>query len=240
MYHHCSNAKETDMVTGRHELAIGVFQDRLHAFKAIEELHSTGFSDEQIGFIGKETGIRPLQESAEESRVTTTTTGVIGGGMIGGLLGAAVALLIPGIGPTIAGGILGAAFGGAALGAATGGIIGTLAKLGLTEEDIQMYKQELSKGKIIVTVQTGQRYNEAHRILHQNGAQDIQTAPRTPMNEQEQSSPYEPTDVSSAMPGPVPAPDIHTPMPVPPIEKPEEEREENTTPSEPTHKEDSE
>lgn len=176
------------MASHHHMIAIGVFKDRLHALKALEELKAAYFSEDALGYICREEEKQTLQETVEETRIEATTTGAIGGGVLGGVLGAAVALLIPGVGPAIAGGVLGAVLGGAALGAATGGFFGALRGMGITEEEIYYYKHELEQGRTIVTVQAQERCTEAQNILRHNGAYDMETQPADNIQQPESDS----------------------------------------------------
>lgn len=113
--------------------------------------------------------------ATDDSKTETTAAGVVGGGVLGGILGAAAALLIPGLGPAIAGGILTAVLGGAAIGAVTGGLIGALTNMGVPENEARFYQDELRAGRTLVTVQAGDRYDEALAILRRNGAYDATT-----------------------------------------------------------------
>jgi hypothetical protein len=160
------------MSTTVHSTAIGVFADRVKAFKAIGELHLAGFEDNQIGFVGRNGDPATLETTINSAKTESAVAGVVGGGVIGGALGAAVALLIPGFGPAIAGGILGATLGGAALGATAGGFIGALEGMGVPQEDARYYQDQLEAGSTIVTVQAGPRYQEALDILRRYGSYD--------------------------------------------------------------------
>ena len=202
------------MIPSTHSIAVGVFTDRLQAFKAIEDLRNNGFSDDLIGFIGKEGNTGPLQDTVQETRIGSVATGAVGGGVLGGVLGAAAALLVPGIGPAIAGGIIGATLGGAALGAATGGLLGTLTGMGLSDEEAQYYQNELVAGRTIVTVKAGQRYAEAQNILQRNGSSEAENNPLRQNPGVIAETYYVSPDVSATMPGPVAAPGIYTPEPI--------------------------
>lgn len=196
-----------------HSIAVGVFKNRLQAFKAIEDLHNAGFNDDLIGFIHKEGDTEPLQATIEETHIASIAKDAVGGGVLGSVLGAAAALLIPGIGPMLAGGILGATLGGAALGVATGSLLGMFTGMGLSEEEAHYYQNELAAGNTIVTVKAGQRYTDAQDILQRNGSKQAATPSTQENPETLTAADYEPIDVSATMPGPVPAPDIYTPEP---------------------------
>jgi len=166
--------------------AVGVFTDRVQADRALEALHNAGFSDDQIGFIqrdlrdtasGQATTDATAVEATSEEKSGAAATGAVGGGILGGLLGAAAALVVPGIGPALAGGILVTTLGGAAIGAVAGGVIGALTNMGIPEEEAQYYQQELSAGRMLLTVNAGNRYEEAMTLLRSQGAYDVYTQP---------------------------------------------------------------
>ena len=179
------------MVTGERSTAVGVFERRADAERALSELRQAGFGEDELGIVaprgdaaadvdlekyprdptelGQETGTR-----AEEQAVS----GAVTGGAIGGVIGAAAALLIPGIGPVLAGGILAAALSGAATGAAVGGLVGAFSGLDVPEEEAHSYEREFRAGRTIVTARARGRYQEAVAILRRSGARDLDT-PRT-------------------------------------------------------------
>ncbi len=185
-------------------VVVGVFSDPTQAGQAVEELHRSGFGDDQIGFARKGEGEQVESGHAAEGSLPGKGTGTQAGGtaakgvVIGGILGAAAALLIPGVGPVIAGGILGPILGGATAagvgaagavaGGAVGGIVGALTGLGIPEQEAEYYQGQLEQGRTLVTVKAVGRYDEARSILHRFGAYDIQdqgtattdTMPTTP------------------------------------------------------------
>jgi hypothetical protein len=158
---------------------VGVFTEQAAAERAIEALYRAGFSDNQIGFVTRDTRSQdmPTATETESDKGTMTAAGAVSGGVIGGILGAAAALLIPGVGPAIAGGILTATIAGAAVGAVAGGLVGALTSMGVPEEEAQYYQQELAGGRTIVTVNAAERSSDALNILRSLGAYDVTTAP---------------------------------------------------------------
>jgi outer membrane lipoprotein SlyB len=168
---------------------VAVFDDRSQAEKALSELQRAGFNDDKIGIVGRQAnqtdpgqaGNKPatnggeVREQADEaiaadSKTTDRTfTGVVTGGVVGSLVGAAAALLVPGIGPVIAGGILTGVLLGASGGIVAGGILGALTNLGLPENEARYYETEFNAGRTLVTVQAGDRTQEAESILRANG-----------------------------------------------------------------------
>ena len=154
--------------TGRRATAIGVFEDRPTAERAIDRLRQAGFTSERIGFVWQDPDAEGVREEGAQAG-EGAATGAITGGVIGGLLGAAAALLIPGVGPVVAGGILAASLGGAALGATAGGLVGALVGMGVPEEEARYYQGEFESGRVLVTVEAGDRYDEANEILRTHG-----------------------------------------------------------------------
>ena len=67
------------------------------------------------------------------------------------------------------GGLLASVLASAAAGAGAGTIGGALLGMGLTEDDVDYYYDEVSAGRILVTVRAGNRYEEAMTILRRNG-----------------------------------------------------------------------
>jgi len=160
--------------------AVGVFEDRQHAQRAVEELRRVGFREDQIGIAGRDGG------AATTSEATTTTGSNVGiGAAAGAGTGAAVGLLwgiavvaglLPAIGPAIAGGTLAALLSSAAGGAAAAGVIGALIGLGIPEEEAKYYEGEFHAGRTIVTVKADGRYDEAVAILRRHNGYDYSSA----------------------------------------------------------------
>jgi uncharacterized protein (TIGR02271 family) len=83
---------------------------------------------------------------------------------------------LPAIGPAIAGGTLAAILASAATGAAAAGLAGALIGLGIPKEEAEYYEGELRAGRTIVTVQAGDRYDEAASILRRYDSYDYASA----------------------------------------------------------------
>src|SRR5262249_26089341 len=147
--------------------------DRQRANRAVEELKRGGFRDDQIGVAGRhdeaeaETGTR-----TEEGAVT----GFLAGAGLGGLVGLGiVAGLIPAVGPALPGGTRAAVLAGAAGGAGVGGRAGALARAGTPEDEARYYESEFYAGRVLVTVTTDGRDDEAIAALRRHGAYDLHT-----------------------------------------------------------------
>jgi len=69
--------------------------------------------------------------------------------------------------------MLAVALGAAVLGAVTGGLVSTLIDMGIPEDEALYYQQELAKGRTLVTVKTGGRYQDAVIVLRQSRAYDV-------------------------------------------------------------------
>jgi hypothetical protein len=164
---------------------VGVFENRVDAERAVDELRGLGFGDEQLGFAMRELGggtapsrDESSQALAEEEHETgrEAAKGVVTGGVVGGVLGALATGLIPGIGPVLAAGLLAGILGGAAVGAAAGGLIGSLVSLGIPEEEARYYQREFENGRAVVTVNAGPRADAASEVLRRRGAHDVHDA----------------------------------------------------------------
>jgi uncharacterized protein (TIGR02271 family) len=79
-------------------------------------------------------------------------------------------LAIPGIGPIVAGGTLASTLAGAGIGAAAGGLLGALVGMGVPEEDARHFDQGFRAGGTLVTVNAGNRAEEARECLYESGA----------------------------------------------------------------------
>jgi len=162
--------------TTSRDLAVGVFDDRDDAERAINGLKDAGFNPDQISVMARD---RDQQGSLAEDTGTEAGTGAATGALTGGLLGGVAgwligigALAIPGIGPIIAAGPLAAAIGGAALGAAGGGLIGALTGAGVPEDEAKHYEDRFKSGGILVTVNAPGRYDDARTILREYNGHD--------------------------------------------------------------------
>ena len=152
------------MTTQDRDTAVGVFTDFTHAEQAIEELRSSGFASDQIGFVADDPA---KMEAPPVGSGTRAGRGAVVGADVGGVLGAAVgltvaAVVVPVAGPVIVGGLLA----GALMGGASGGILGAL--IGLNPSGgrgARHCEQQFHSGRSLVTVQAGDRYEEAVAIL---------------------------------------------------------------------------
>jgi hypothetical protein len=172
----------TMSTTTRGSTVVGVFDDREEARDAIEALKDNRFAAESISILSPDT--QAAQEIAVDTGTQAATgaaSGAVAGGILGGVGGWLVgigALAIPGIGPFIAAGAIATAIGGAAIGAGVGAIAGALVGMGVPEEHAEYYEGEARAGKTLVTVRAEARYDDAQRILRDNGAYDVESRGR--------------------------------------------------------------
>ena len=170
------------MTTTTRAVLVAVFDDRMEAERAVDELEQVGFSHHDVGFALR--GSDVVRGGMVTDAVGTKDdrgmlTGAVTGGVVGGLIGAAAALIVPGVGPVLAAGVLATSLGYAGAGVAIGGILGAMTGAGLSEEEAQYYERQLHAGKAIVTVATRGRDAEVAEILRKHGGYDMQTCPHT-------------------------------------------------------------
>jgi uncharacterized protein (TIGR02271 family) len=175
-----AQSRETSGTTQGRSTAVGVFEDRTHADRAVAELRQAGFREDQIGVAMRHNaGDFELNMDTDEGNSEVgagAATGALTGLGLGALAGLGVlAGVIPVIGPAIAGGTLGVILSNAAAGAGIAGLVGALIGLGIPEEEASYYQGEFEAGKVVVTVQAADRVREAEEILSRNYAYNIHT-----------------------------------------------------------------
>jgi hypothetical protein len=168
------------MATLEDRTVLALFADRGRAEAAMDKLRHAGFDGDRVGFVtrheagtAEQTPTARVEGKAEDGAVT----GAVAGGALGALAGAAAVAFIPGIGPVLAGGILLGVLGGAAAGAAAGTYLGPFVAMGLSEEDSRTIERELAEGRTVVTVQAGDRAEQAADILRRHGATHVRELP---------------------------------------------------------------
>jgi hypothetical protein len=155
-------------------VAIGVFEDNVQAQNAIAELRRAGFTESQIGVaVRDELETSDLAHKMEQGSHAGegAVAGMVAGAGIGGAWALGIAAgVLPAIGPIIAGGVLASILASAATGAAAGGLMGALIGMGVPEEEARHYDEHFHAGRVIVTVDAGDRFPEARSILTSFGA----------------------------------------------------------------------
>jgi len=168
------------MTTTTRTLLVGVFDDRMEAERAVDELEHSGFSHDEVAFALRGSDVVEggmLTDAVGAKDATGAVAGAVTGGVVGGLFGAAAALIVPGVGPVLAAGILATSLGYAGAGVAIGGILGAMTGAGLSEDEAKFYEKQFHNGKAIVTVFAGDREAEAAAILQKHGGYDMHNCP---------------------------------------------------------------
>ena len=163
------------MTTEQRQHVVAAFESREHAERALDDLRAAGFRDDDIGWAMRHEEAPEGVENKADDAAGGAVTGAVAGGALGALGAAAAMALIPGIGPFIGGGILATILTGAGAGAAAGGLLGALTGIGVSEDEAQYYDEEFRSGRAVMTVNAGDRYDEARAILRRHGGYDYET-----------------------------------------------------------------
>jgi len=170
------------MQSNQRSTVVGVFRDHAEADRAVADLRRAGFTDSDIGLVGRSPeGMATTTTGGHtEEHTSAASEGALAGALTGAGLGGLVGLgilagIIPAIGPVIAGGTLMALIANAGAGAAIGTLAGSLVGSGVPEDEANYYHGEFEQGRTIVTVKAGSRYDEAATILRNHGAYDMHT-----------------------------------------------------------------
>jgi hypothetical protein len=164
------------MGTAIRSTVIGVFTTQSQAQSAVNELRRQGFTESEIGVASKHeqlTGSDQRLDVADDVADSTTDGAVtgaavgVGAGTLWGL--GILAGVLPAIGPVIAGGTLAALAGSAAAGAAAGGLGGALLGMGISEDETGYYDSEFANGRVIVSVDAGDRVASAEKVILDHG-----------------------------------------------------------------------
>jgi len=147
---------------------IGVFGSEQQAERAVEELRRSGFSDNEISVVGKDSG-RHKKGGMAGGDVSNGATWGAGIGGAAGLLATAGALAIPGFGPILALGPLA----GTLTAAAGGGLAGALVDFGIPEDQSRQYERDIKEGKFLAVLKTSQDARKAERCLRDQDATDV-------------------------------------------------------------------
>lgn len=156
---------------------IGVFATRSEAEAALRDLRAAGFQDDKIGLVARNASGQLVDEGGETYADEGAVAGLVAGAGVGTLVGLGVlAGVIPVVGPAIVAGTLGTILTNAVGGAAVLGIAGALIGWGIPEDDAKYYEAEVKAGRFLVTVDAGDRKDEAWAVLHRHGGYTKATA----------------------------------------------------------------
>ncbi|MBA3551150.1 hypothetical protein H0W32_03005 [Patescibacteria group bacterium] len=147
---------------------IGVFNNRVDAEGAINELKTLGIKETDLSYVWASSETETVVADGSGSAIAGGTgAGVTTGAVVGALAGLAVANgILPGLGALFVAGPLAAALGltgavattaaGAMTGAAAGGLVGALSGLGVSDTDAKIYEERIRGGGILVTAHSSQ------------------------------------------------------------------------------------
>ncbi|HEX6552602.1 MAG TPA: hypothetical protein VF026_07555 [Ktedonobacteraceae bacterium] len=179
------------MAMPERSIIVAVFAERGEADRAIEELQNAGFLNEQIRFEQQEATRHPM---------------AMPGGNVGGVpapfgtTAATPAPIITSDEPTKEGGLIGRIM-RLFTGRTDARIVDDLVAMGVPEEEARYYQSEFELGHPIVTVEAGDRREDALVILRANGAYDFTTPRGThdPNAQAETTTPNAPQEADDSM-----------------------------------------
>ena len=169
------------MSTVHQTVAVGIFDRLRMAQQAVEELRADGFMEGQIGLIGRQVEVTqiPTEPTKDEQRKADGALGgIVTGAGLGGLWAIGIEIeLLPAIGELVLGGLFSGLLAGAVAGAAAGGIAGSLIAAGLPRHQAEKFDEQVKAGRVVITVRTDDRYDDALTILRANGGEIGSGAP---------------------------------------------------------------
>lgn len=161
---------------------MGIFKNRDDAEAAVQLLRDNGFDAGNMGLVMREKNAPEesrddetvdVDNREDQNEATGATVGTVIGSVAGLLAGLSLTV-VPGIGPIIAGGTVAAALSGATLGAAGGGLLGSLVKLGVSEDEAGFYEKRVREGGALLTLDIPDRdVAQARSLLSQAGAEQF-------------------------------------------------------------------
>jgi hypothetical protein len=168
------------MYTTNPTTVVGVFQDHTQAERAVRELKHVGLPRSQITVLARNAG-GAAQAMALRKEGSKAAVGAVAGALLGAGIGALYAIAIagiglPGLGPVLFGkSLLVSLLCSAGVGAVAAGIAGALIGLGIPREEARFDDDEVHGDRVLVTMRTDGRDDEADAIFRRFGAYDIYT-----------------------------------------------------------------
>ena len=154
--------------------ALGIFDDKAQAAKAIHSLKNAGFKDADIGIASREWSKQFDSVRVDEQHIAEK--GAVAGAALGAGLGAVFglvgAVVVPGAIPVLAGSAVVSALLGGAAGAAGGAFAGPFIAMGFSDAEAEEHARHVQEGKIVVIVHAPDRHEEARKIMVRQGAYD--------------------------------------------------------------------
>ena len=161
--------------------AIAIFDDRVQAQRAIEQLKRAGFTEKEIGVTARDMESRDSASLTAAKRRTPKRARSRASRRVpaSARSGASVSwpACCPGSVPPLPAALLQRFCRALRPAPRRPGVAGTLIGLGIPEEEANYYDQEFQAGRVVVTVDAGARFQEAQSILVQNSGYDMPSAP---------------------------------------------------------------
>ena len=147
----------------------GIFDSRIEAERALNELLNRGFSESDISIIMSDKTKTKFFGDSGHGAAEGGLAGAALGGALGALAAALVAVgtvVIPGAGLVVAGPIV-AALSGAGAGATVGGLAGALGGAGFDAAEASKFEDAVKAGKAVLVVQVDneEESRTAHTVL---------------------------------------------------------------------------
>lgn len=165
-------------------LLTAVYDDNVHAARALDALVAQGFERHDISVLMAREVLERLRAKGEDSPLHEAAAETARGAGLGALLGGTLAALVAaavsltGIGLVVAG-PLAITFGATALGATAGGFLGSLVGMGVHDDVAKTYERDLQGGAMLVAVDTApERAAEARQLLLAHGGRNVAEAER--------------------------------------------------------------
>jgi uncharacterized membrane protein len=155
---------------------IGVYENHDKAVQAVVELKDAGFPVKQLSIIGK----AETEVVDEKMHIMPKDPIKVGGLGTGTAVGATLGILtgvglfaIPGLGFLYGAGALVGAIAGFDFGLIGGGIASVLTTVGVKDENVKKYHEDLEAGKYIVVAHGNEaEVNKAKEVLHAHDTHD--------------------------------------------------------------------
>lgn len=129
-------------------LKVAVYDSHQEAAKAIKKLEESKFPMKKLSLLGK-TSIEE-KEHPENKGVNTSIMVGVGTGVLAGVLTGLGVFAIPGFGFLYGAGAIVGAIGGLDIGILAGGSAALLASIGVSDDEIETYEEQLRKGKFVI------------------------------------------------------------------------------------------
>jgi Heat induced stress protein YflT domain len=137
-------AEEGGSPQGGRSSVVAVYETDEQARMGFDALRSSGVPQDRITVVGAGGSQHEAGLSDVES---ATARGAGRGALLGGVVGAVVSLMIPGGAVVFASGLV-----AAGVGALAGGSLGVLAEVGVPNDNLRDYEEDLADGRYLVVV----------------------------------------------------------------------------------------